>query len=289
MFYSELENKRKTRIIILSSVLFILIVFCFIFFSGREALAPLFVEEQAEVSTEEEILVLVEEKPAEVLVEKSAEALTETASLENLGENLVKPQGIIDVYIPFTAQAPLANWADQRQQDACEEAASLMAMAWVHGEKETDKKSPADWEQAIISLADWEQEKYGEHRDLFLGDVIKWIFVDYFKYEKVKIKSVASSTDILVELEKGNIVLAPMNGHKLKNPYFTVPGPLTHMILIKGYDYGSHEFITNDPGTRKGENYRYSDKVVLTALNAYPTGSHEEIIKPVKAVIVVEK
>jgi len=193
--------------------------------------------------------------------------------------------------VPFSSQAPLANWQDSRQQDGCEEATALMAMAWVKGEgiKAKEKISKASWEKKIIALSDFEKKKYGEYRDVTLSDMVKWIFKDYFKYDKISVKPVASAKDILTELEKGRIVLLPMNGRELKNPNFKAPGPVTHMVLVKGYDYKTKEFITNDPGTRKGENYRYPEKIILKAIRVYPTGYHLTVKKIKKEMIVVEK
>lgn len=202
-----------------------------------------------------------------------------------------EPKKNILLKVPFTTQAPLANWKDKRQQDGCEEAAALMAMAFVKGEGLDPKKpiTKATWEKKIITLSDFEKKKYGEYRDVSLSDMKKWIFEDYFKYQKVSIKEIATTSDLLGELEKGRIILVPTNGRALKNPYFTAPGPVTHMVLIKGYDYKTDEFITNDPGTRRGENYRYRAKVILDAIRAYPTGYHLPLLKTEKKVIVVEK
>ncbi len=198
---------------------------------------------------------------------------------------------VLVLNVPFTSQAPLANWQDSRQQDGCEEATALMAMAWVKSEGLTAKTkiSKAAWEKKIIALSDFEKKKYGEYRDVTLSDMVKWIFKDYLKYDKVIIKPVTSAKDILTELEKGRIVLAPMNGRELKNPNFKVPGPITHMVLIKGYDYQTKQFITNDPGTRNGENYRYSEKIILKAIRVYPTGYHLPVKQIKKEIIVIEK
>lgn len=176
---------------------------------------------------------------------------------------------ILIMAVPFTSQAPLGEWSDQRQQDGCEEASAAMVMAWVNNEKNITSE---EWLVKILSLADFEQEKYGEHRDVSMKDVISWIFNDYFSYEKVEIKPVASTSAILKELERGNVVLIPTDGQALKNPYFSAPGPEEHMIVIKGYDYKTQEFITNDPGTRRGENYRYSPQTIFNAIRPYETG-----------------
>ncbi|MFZ4632135.1 MAG: C39 family peptidase [Patescibacteria group bacterium] len=207
--------------------------------------------------------------------------------------SVVKPivKAPLIIKVPFTTQAPNTNWSDSRQQDGCEEAVSIMAMAWVKNEGLDSKNliSKKEFEKRIIAISDFEKKKYGEYRDVTLKDISSWIFKDYFKYEKVSLKTVTSTKNILAELEKGRIVLLPMNGQLLKNPNFKAPGPLTHMILVKGYDYKTKEFITNDPGTRKGENYRYSEKVIMGAIRVYPTGYHLGVKKIEKAMIVVEK
>jgi len=196
----------------------------------------------------------------------------------------VAPDILIDV--PFTSQAPLGQWSDQRQQDGCEEAVVAMAMAWVGNEKNITKEN---WRLRILILSNFEFKKYGEYRDVSLADLQNWLFKDYFNYKKTELKPVETATDIIKELEKGRIVLTPMDGRSLKNPNFTAPGPERHMILIKGYDYQTQEFITDDPGTRRGQSYRYPAKIILQAIRAYSTGYHQPIKKVVKEMIVVEK
>ncbi|MFZ4648873.1 MAG: C39 family peptidase [Patescibacteria group bacterium] len=190
--------------------------------------------------------------------------------------------------VPFTTQAPLAQWSDSRQQDGCEEAGAVMAMSWAQGEKTISKEAA---KKAIIAISDFELKKYAEYRDVALDDVRKWIFIDYFKYDAKKVRVVENIKleNIKSELVKGNLVLVPTDGRLLKNPYFTAPGPLTHLLVIKGYDKVKKEFITNDPGTRRGENYRYKESVLFKAISAYPTGHHLPIKKIEKKMLVVEK
>ena len=190
--------------------------------------------------------------------------------------------------VPFTSQAPFAQWSDSRQQDGCEEAGAVMAMAWVKDQKTLSK---AEAKKAIINISDFELKKYGEYRDVSLEDLRKWVFIDYFKYDAKKVRVVEKITlaDIKKELAKGNLVLVPADGRALKNPYFTAPGPERHILLIKGYDQKKKQFITNDAGTRRGENYRYSETVLFKAIRAYPTGYHLPIKKVEKKMLVVEK
>ena len=96
-------------------------------------------------------------------------------------------------------------------------------------------------------------------------------------------------TTIISALRDGGVVLVPMNGQKLRNPYFTAPGPERHMLLIRGYDPSTKEFITNDPGTKRGENYRYSEATIIDAILVYPTGHHEPANEDLKGMIIVKK
>ena len=62
-------------------------------------------------------------------------------------------------------------------------------------------------------------------------------------------------------------------------------------LMMDGNGYNNplikKEFITNDPGTRKGELYRYNETVLYSAIRDYPTGYHETINKIEKNMIVV--
>lgn len=205
---------------------------------------------------------------------------------EEVVETMPSP---INISVPFTTQAPLVKWNDPRQQDGCEEAVSVMVMAWVNNEGQKTKISAAEFEKRILALSDFQEKEYGEFRDTSLSDMEAWIFRDYFSYEKIELKTVATTSDIIRELEAGKIVLLPMAGRELKNPNFKAPGPLTHMILVKGYDYQKHEFITNDPGTRLGADYRYPAERIYNAIWVYPTGYHQETEERDRAMLIVER
>src|SRR3989344_4812592 len=71
-------------------------------------------------------------------------------------------------------------------------------------------------------------------------------------------------------------------------PNYTAPGPERHMILIRGYDDETGEFITNDAGTRRGEKYRYKYRTLFNAIRDYPTGDHIPITGVDKKMIVVQ-
>ena len=177
----------------------------------------------------------------------------------------------INNHIPFTSQAPLYEWSDPRQQDACEEASVLMSISWIYNIPSYSKEM---WRDRITDLADFQLNKYGEYRDTSLDDITLWMYEDYFKYNNANIIDIKSPLEMIKELEKGNILIIPANGQALNNPNFSGEGPERHMILVKGYDYEKEEFITNDPGTRNGKDYRYDKNLLFKAIRSYKTGYH---------------
>jgi len=198
------------------------------------------------------------------------------------GENTVK-NVLMDV--PFTSQAPFAEWSDIRQEDGCEEASSLMAVYWARGLTFSKQKALEE----IKKSSDYEEEKYGEYRDVSSFDTLNRIIKDYFKYDKAFIKSDVIKKDLIDELEKGNILIVPINGILLSNPHYTQPGPPRHMLVIKGYNNERDVFITNDPGTRYGEGYEYNTDIFYRAIRDYRTGFHKDILDVNKKIIVIVK
>lgn len=202
-----------------------------------------------------------------------------------IAEEIIEDKDVL-LDVPFASQAPLGNWADPMQQNGCEEAAAIMAMAWINGE---EKLPPEDIINEIKKISNYETEKYGGYIDTNAEDTALRIFKDYFKYDNIEAKHGISIENIKQELFKGNLIIVPANGRKLGNPYYTPPGPLTHMLVVKGYDAAKKEFITNDGGTRHGENFRYKEKIFETALLDYPTGDHSPISEIKTAMIIVRK
>lgn len=204
---------------------------------------------------------------------------------EELPKEEVPASKNILLAVPFTSQAPFGNWSDARKQDGCEEAAVIMAMAWVKGE--TLSAKPVDDE--INKIAEYETETVGTFHDTSAFDTAETIFKGYFGYDNTEVRYRIGKGDIKKELYKGNLVLVPTNGQLLGNPNYTAPGPATHYLVIIGYNDDRKEFITNDPGTRNGKSYRYDEDVLIDAVVDYPTGFHEKVEDIKTAMIVVSK
>jgi len=71
---------------------------------------------------------------------------------------------------------------------------------------------------------------------------------------------------------KGKILIVAVNGDLLANPNYQIPKPANHKLVIVGCDENSQEFISHDPGTSRGEGYRYDYEKLIEAMTNYPTG-----------------
>ncbi len=216
-----------------------------------------------------------------------------TPSVSSLGTRTPTPTALpgqtklVLLEVPFISQAPFGNWSDPKEQNGCEEASVIMAMGWVRGTKTI---SASDALKEIVAISDFEQEKYGQYIDTSAQDTADRIFKDYFNYDNVQVQYDVSIEDIAAALAAGKLVVAPMNGRELHNPNYTPPGPLEHMLVIKGYDPAKKQFITNDPGTRKGQGYRYDQQVLFNAIYDYDTGGTRDHGQTSRnAIIIVSK
>lgn len=220
----------------------------------------------------------------------SEEILAEKVAAEDNNASTTAPiaDAIKDVLmdVPFTPQAPFGEWSNPVYQDGCEEATMLMAVRWAKGGSALTKEEA---KSEILKIAEYQKNKYGEYRDTSAEDTVARIIKGYFNYDQAEVKRNITIDDIIKELMKGNLVITPMNGRELDNPHYTGEGPERHMLVIRGYDTKTKEFITNDAGTRLGEKYRYKEEVLYNAIRDYLTGYHLMIEKEEKVMIVVKK
>jgi len=182
-----------------------------------------------------------------------------------------------DQEVAFAPQAPFAVW-DELHKEACEEAAIIIAAKHLKGEQ-LDKET---MEKEIIELVEWEKENLGKWKDTTAEETAE-IIKDYFGLSAELLYD-PRADDIKREVAQGNLVVAPTAGRMLDNPYFTGQGPLYHMLVVRGYD--QTHFITNDPGTKRGEGFRYTYINLLGAIHDWNDG---DVRKGERVVIVVSK
>lgn len=148
-----------------------------------------------------------------------------------------------DLPIKFASQSPFAVW-DDLHNEACEEAAMIMASKYFKDEN-LDKQIMEDEIQALIK---WETEN-GYEVDATAEETVE-ILKNYFGFS-AEVTSEVTVERMKRELALGNLVITPHAGRELGNPYYRQPGPVYHFLVIRGWD--EDEFITNDPGTKRGD------------------------------------
>ncbi len=186
--------------------------------------------------------------------------------------------------VPFTVQAPLGQWQDPIYQDACEEASLAMARAWVQGKVFTKQGVTEE----IQKLTLFEKKKFGQSVDTSIEDTA-WLLENYYDITTGSVERGVTIESIKQAVASEKIVIVPTDGRKLKNPNFKQPGPTRHMLVIVGYESEKKIFIVNDPGTRKGEGYRYDEDVLYDALIDYETGNHVPLTSTDKVMLTIGK
>src|SRR3989344_258791 len=113
----------------------------------------------------------------------------------------------------------------------------------------------------ILELVAWETE-HGYPIDVSITELAR-IAQEKYGWRALVLESLTESM-IREQLNLGRPVIVPAAGRELGNPYFRQPGPLYHMLVIKGYT-ADGEFITNEPGTKRGADYIYDPVALLSA------------------------
>lgn len=201
-----------------------------------------------------------------------------TNGADDAPEEKLPDKILIDV--PFTSQAPLAKW-DQYHEEACEEASLVMVEYYLKNKPLT----PAIAEKEIQALIAYEIEKNGDYRDTTAAQTAK-LGADYYGIKNLRVVYDFSKDDLERYLSLGRPIIVPAAGRLLGNPNFTPPGPLYHNLVLVGYD--GDTIITNDPGTRKGQLYRYDLDTLYKAIHDFP-GDADKIVSGRKAMIILSE
>lgn len=188
-----------------------------------------------------------EEKVVEVVKDESSKNEAGKSKSENINLN-----------VPFTSQAPLADWS-QPWQDACEEASVLM-VDYYYQNKSLPAKEEAS--QILKDMVVWQEQNWGDHHNLTLAELAEYVKIT-FNYQTEIIENLTSEK-LKFYLDKGQPIIIPADGKKLANPNFKNGGPVYHMLVVKGYV--GDNFITNDPGTRLGADFIYSSENLLDSI-----------------------
>lgn len=261
---------KKINLIIIS----LIVVSGFLFYfkneskiANEEIMPPILEAETKPLTTATEIALVPEENATS----------TDAMALPEL-EEIVKSETLtatttplktadINLEVPFSSQAPESDWSEP-YQNACEETASLMVAKYYQKEALT----PAIAKQEILDLVAWENKTFGYYEDTTAAETAQ-LLRDYYGFKRVDVAYDPSLEDIKAQIIAGRPVIIPASGQMLKNPNFKQPGPIYHMLVIKGLTK-TGDFITNDNGTRKGNNYIYGSEILYAAIHDAPQGGH---------------
>lgn len=199
------------------------------------------------------------------------------AVTKDLSSETAKLPESFSIKVPFTTQAPLVNW-DNAHEEACEEASLIMVHHFIDKTTIISKESA---EAEIQDLLTYETE------NSYTVDVtvkeLSQIAKGYYSLSKGRIETNPTIEKIKTEIAANRPIIIPAAGKMLGNPNFQNGGPNYHMLVITGYE--GDEFIVNDPGTRKGENYRYKQDILFAAIHDWDS---IDITKGQKAYLVFD-
>lgn len=189
----------------------------------------------------------------------------QTRNLANTTADITLPEEV-NLNIPFTSQAPAQNWSLPYQQ-FCEEASVLMVNSYINNQPILN---PNDADKKLLAIMDFEIKKFGFYEDTNVSETAT-IFKEHFGVTKIDFVLNPTIEDIKSALAKGRAVVVPLAGRELGNPYYQQPGPLYHMLVIKGYKKNG-DFITNDPGTKRGADFIYEADIIMKAIHDWNGG-----------------
>jgi hypothetical protein len=190
-----------------------------------------------------------ESKPSSGSDQKEDEVVGKKESSSQIPEKFL-------INVPFYSQAPFSKW-DHFHEEMCEEASVLNAGLYLQGKKLAQDQFEAE----LKKMQKIEKKEIGEWESTTITQTKE--LADIYFEGKIKSRMIDNPTleEIESEIAAGNLVIVPLAGRDIGNPNFTPPGPVYHMLLIKGYD--AQNFITNDVGTRKGNSYVYKKEVIM--------------------------
>ena len=200
----------------------------------------------------------VAQKPTSTPTAPSASAATST---ETSTARPAQALQAVNLAVPFQAQAPFAEWVEPFKE-GCEEASLIMVDHYLRGAT----LSKQQMKDEILKQVEWQHEHFGGHLDLPAAQVVD-LANAFYGYQTLVIPDLTAEK-IKEQLRLGRPVIVPAAGRDLGNPNFRRPGPLYHMLVIKGYTVAGM-FITNDPGTRKGADYLYTPEVIINAAHEW--------------------
>jgi hypothetical protein len=125
-------------------------------------------------------------------------------------------------------------------------------------------------ETRILQLVDWSTRTLGYYQHTTAAETARYLR-EALGYRRVEVEYEVGVDRIAHHVRAGRPVIVPLAGRELGNPYYTQPGPVYHMLVVKGIAENG-DVITNDVGTRHGRNLTYAPDVFEAAMHEVPLG-----------------
>lgn len=186
--------------------------------------------------------------------------------LASFGVYQILPEKI-KVAVPFISQAPGGIWTEP-WQNACEEASIAMINAFY-----SDSASALTAEEEreeILKIFDTKEKRFGPSSDESMKTIATIISDSELNWDAYVVDD-PTIDQMKAELANQRPIIAPIYARALDNPYYVGEGPDYHVVVIVGYDDVTGEFITHDPGTARGEDFRYPYQEFYDAINDFLT------------------
>lgn len=174
----------------------------------------------------------------------------------------------MNLAVPFSPQAPHGNW-ELPYQETCEEASAMLVDGFWKGRTFTPDGADAE----LRDIVAWSRQRFGFYFHT-TAEQTAVILREFYGYRDVRVFHDITLEDIKREVAEGHPVIVPAAGRLLGNPYFRQPGPVYHMLVVKGYT-ADGRIVTNDVGTRRGQNFVYDEDVLFNAIHDVPTGGDD--------------
>jgi len=168
--------------------------------------------------------------------------------------------------VPFTSQAPQANW-EEPWQNACEETSIIMADNFYKDRGITPKQA----REQILTIFSVKEKNFGESKDESMERIAEIINAANLNWTAtVSVNPLLN--DIKKEIAQNHPVIVPIDAKLLKEAPYDDSFDY-HVFIISGYDEEKQEFIVQDPGTKNGKNDRYGYENLYNAINDYLPGA----------------
>src|SRR3989338_2996423 len=140
--------------------------------------------------------------------QKAEESLEDqqTTSLAE-GVSLLPPE--VNLAVPFTSQAPFANW-DEVHEDTCEEASVLMVHAFYEGQAR-GTIDPNVAEEVLMDMVESENLIFGYFKDTTAEETARFVRT-YYGHERVEVLDNPSVETLKRHLAEGHPVIVPAAG-----------------------------------------------------------------------------